>query len=287
MLASDFVVIPVPPEDFGTQGLRVVHQAIQNAHQLNPRLELLGHLITRSDRRLVVHQSYESKLRKLYQGTVLSTRGPRSIGLQSLPRLSTTRHLLLGQVAGGTSDGPTRRRTLGANRPRCGTKERGMNATRAMIQQAEGHMEESMGVRQQDLRPKLSPVPSQQDAGRRPLRQFGAIDIRQVIPDPDQPRTEFDEDALERLAKSIRDRGQLSPISVRWSGELTKWVIVFGERRWRATKRAGIASHQLFFPRRGAISLRDPSAATHRKLSARKPASDRGSQGLSKPDELE
>lgn len=73
MIASDFVVIPVPPEDFGTQGLRSVHQAIKNARLLNPGLQLLGHLVTRSDRRLLVHRAYESKLRNLYGDVVFST----------------------------------------------------------------------------------------------------------------------------------------------------------------------------------------------------------------------
>jgi chromosome partitioning protein len=73
MLAADFVVIPVPPEDFGTQGLRVVHQAIENARALNPNLRLLSHLVTRFDARLLVHQSYEQKLRSLYGDTVFTT----------------------------------------------------------------------------------------------------------------------------------------------------------------------------------------------------------------------
>jgi chromosome partitioning protein len=45
MVASDFVVIPVPPEDFGTQGLRTVHQAISHARTLNPEIRRLGHEI--------------------------------------------------------------------------------------------------------------------------------------------------------------------------------------------------------------------------------------------------
>jgi chromosome partitioning protein len=73
MLAADFVVIPVSPEDFGTQGLRVVHQAVMNAHRLNPDLDLLGHDVTRYDARLLVHQSYEKKLRDLYGETILDT----------------------------------------------------------------------------------------------------------------------------------------------------------------------------------------------------------------------
>jgi len=73
LLASDFVVIPVPPEDFGTQGLRAVHQALDNARLLNPQLQLLGHLVTRADRRLVVHCAYERMLRSVYGGAVLET----------------------------------------------------------------------------------------------------------------------------------------------------------------------------------------------------------------------
>lgn len=73
LLASDFVIIPVPPEDFGTQGLRIVHQAIDEARRLNPRLGLLGQLVTRSDCRLVVHRTYEAKLRELYRGIVFET----------------------------------------------------------------------------------------------------------------------------------------------------------------------------------------------------------------------
>ncbi len=73
MLAADRVVIPVPPEDFGTQGLRVVHQAVMNARRLNPGLDLLGHVVTRYDVRLLVHRSYEKKLRGLYGEMMLDT----------------------------------------------------------------------------------------------------------------------------------------------------------------------------------------------------------------------
>jgi chromosome partitioning protein len=82
LLAADFVVIPIPPEDFGTQGLRVVHQAIENARALNPSLQLLGHLVTRRDSRLLVHRTYEEMLRKLYGDTVLTTVIPESSALK-------------------------------------------------------------------------------------------------------------------------------------------------------------------------------------------------------------
>jgi chromosome partitioning protein len=78
MLAADFVVIPVPPEDFGTQGLRVVHQAVENSRRLNPDLRLLGHVVSRCDSRLLVHQAYEKKLRALYGDSVLRTVVPEA-----------------------------------------------------------------------------------------------------------------------------------------------------------------------------------------------------------------
>jgi ParB family chromosome partitioning protein len=104
-----------------------------------------------------------------------------------------------------------------------------------------------MGIRTNDTRPQLSPVASPKDVGRRALRSFGTLAIESVIPDPEQPRTEFDEQQLERLAQSIRDKGQLHPIRVRWSEVHEKWIIISGERRYRATKLAGLPSIECHF----------------------------------------
>lgn len=78
LLAADHVLIPVPPEDFGTQGLRPVHQAIAGARVLNPCLSLLGHVVSRRDARLLVHHTYEQKLRSLYGESVLQTVVPEA-----------------------------------------------------------------------------------------------------------------------------------------------------------------------------------------------------------------
>jgi ParB family chromosome partitioning protein len=121
-------------------------------------------------------------------------------------------------------------------------------STRHALDRITANLEESMGVRGGgDARPVLAPVPAKRDAGRRPLRNVGRLAIDQVVPDPDQPRVEFSEDALERLALSIREKGQLSPIRVRWSDRLEKWLIVSGERRWRAVRRAGLPDIECYF----------------------------------------
>ena len=122
-----------------------------------------------------------------------------------------------------------------------------MASVGSILERVGGNLDESMGVRATDLRPTLSPVPDPKDIGRRPLRSVGRVDVSQVVPDPDQPRAEFSDDALDRLSASIRDHGQLAPIRVRWSAGLGKWVIIAGERRWRATRRAGLAAIDCVF----------------------------------------
>ena len=122
-----------------------------------------------------------------------------------------------------------------------------MASTRSTLENVAGNLAESMGVRPETTPTRLSPVASPKDAGRRPLRSFGRIDVQQVMADPGQPREEFSADGIERLAKSIQEKGQLSPIRVRWSDEQRKWVIIAGERRWRATLRAGLPTIECYF----------------------------------------
>ncbi len=57
-------------------------QAIEHARLLNPNLELLGHLVSRCDGRLLVHQAYEQRLRALYGPTVLSTVIPEAVAFK-------------------------------------------------------------------------------------------------------------------------------------------------------------------------------------------------------------
>ena len=113
-------------------------------------------------------------------------------------------------------------------------------STRSLLEKVSSNLNESIGVRPTESRPQLSPVALARDVGRRANRSFGRIEIDRVQPDPDQPRVEFDSEALEQLTASIRDKGQLAPIRVRWSEDLSKWLIISGERRWRAAKQAGL-----------------------------------------------
>ncbi len=109
------------------------------------------------------------------------------------------------------------------------------------------NLDESLGERKQDAKPSLAPIARERDVGRSPIRNIGRLDISQIIPDPDQPRTDISEEALHRLTQSIRDKGQLNPIRVRWSDTARKWIIVAGERRWRAAQQAGLSTIECYF----------------------------------------
>ena len=65
------------------------------------------------------------------------------------------------------------------------------------------------------------------------------LDITKLRPNPNQPRKNFDEEALNDLAKSIKVHGVISPIVVNNQGDGT-YLIVAGERRYRASKLAGL-----------------------------------------------
>ena len=65
------------------------------------------------------------------------------------------------------------------------------------------------------------------------------IPISQITPNPDQPRQNFDEVALEELATSIRELGIIQPLTLRSTGE-NSYQIISGERRYRAALLAGL-----------------------------------------------
>jgi len=78
------------------------------------------------------------------------------------------------------------------------------------------------------------------DVKAKPMTEMTEIEIADIIPNPTQPRTRFDEQALEELADSIRVLGVIQPITVKKDGD--KYIIISGERRWRAARMAGLES---------------------------------------------
>lgn len=81
-----------------------------------------------------------------------------------------------------------------------------------------------------------------QAAGVSDLVNAKEIALDRIEPDPDQPRRTIDETRLEELIASIRIEGILQPIAVRYHEERDLYIILHGERRWRAATAAGLSS---------------------------------------------
>lgn len=103
------------------------------------------------------------------------------------------------------------------------------------------------GVAQRAARPAVqevieravTPSAAAQNDGDAQSREVNEVDINAIAPNPDQPRTNFKREELEELSASIQKDGLLQPILVR-PLEDGAYQIIAGERRWQASKLAGL-----------------------------------------------
>jgi ParB family transcriptional regulator, chromosome partitioning protein len=76
-----------------------------------------------------------------------------------------------------------------------------------------------------------------------PGARFEELPVDSIVPNPRQPRTVFDQDAMAELVHSVREIGVLQPVVVRPAGgsaDNPRFELIMGERRWRATQAAGL-----------------------------------------------
>jgi ParB/RepB/Spo0J family partition protein len=79
-------------------------------------------------------------------------------------------------------------------------------------------------------------------AGVSAMTTAKVVGVDRIVPDPDQPRREFDPEEMRHLVGSLRDVGQTAPVKVRWDGRQDRYVLIDGERRWRAAREAGLTT---------------------------------------------
>lgn len=82
-------------------------------------------------------------------------------------------------------------------------------------------------------------IPTDNDSATQP--SYLEIPVDDIRPNPDQPRSRFDDESLEELADSIREVGVLQPVVVTKDDQGRHYLIA-GERRWRAARRAGLGT---------------------------------------------
>lgn len=96
-----------------------------------------------------------------------------------------------------------------------------------------------MAIKRNALGRGLDSLISMDDVPARGSSAINEISLDQISPNPDQPRTTFDNEALEELAASIRELGIIQPLSLRKTGP-ESYQIIAGERRYRAARLAGL-----------------------------------------------
>lgn len=104
----------------------------------------------------------------------------------------------------------------------------------ALIREPEAHTAPPAPARPPDHPPATGGVPVHETALGGPRE----MDVDLIDPSPFQPRTRFQEEALEELARSIRASGIIQPLVVRPMGP--RFQLIAGERRWRAAQRSGL-----------------------------------------------
>lgn len=118
-----------------------------------------------------------------------------------------------------------------------------MSASDRLRAMAGGNMAQSISRQPSGkVAPNLAAAPADRHSGLNRIKGAFQLPTDRVMPDPDQPRKEFDPASLDRLATSLKNRGQLQPIRVRWEESVDYWIIVAGERRWRAAQIAGLTT---------------------------------------------
>ncbi|MDE6098303.1 MAG: ParB/RepB/Spo0J family partition protein [Muribaculaceae bacterium] len=98
-----------------------------------------------------------------------------------------------------------------------------------------------MAINRKPLGRGLGTLMSMDDVPAAGSSSINDVALDRITPNPDQPRTTFDEDALDELAASIRELGIIQPLSLRKTGP-DSYQIIAGERRYRAALRAGLSS---------------------------------------------
>lgn len=98
-----------------------------------------------------------------------------------------------------------------------------------------------MAINRKPLGRGLGTLMSMDDVPATGSSSINDVALDRITPNPEQPRTTFDEEALDELAASIRELGIIQPLSLRKTGP-DSYQIIAGERRYRAAMRAGLSS---------------------------------------------
>ena len=225
LCASDYVVIPLEAADWGAQGIVQVTAAIEEVQRhYNPRLKLLGYLVSRFKRARAYQQSYLKQLRSHFGGLAFDTVIPDLARFEqsvtdripiTLQRLAPKRPMLRGAL------------------PRSRSPHQSARLAKAVTA-----ANRTFAARPASLLEQKPQAGAEALDGRRRLAGAYFIEIGRIHPDPTQPRRQLDSQAQQELTLSIKQFGIMQPIAVRYIESQKIYQIISGERRYQAALRA-------------------------------------------------
>ena len=260
LAAATEVLVPIQCEYYALEGLGQLLRNVDLVRRsLNPTLEVTTIVLVMYDARTKLSDQVVPEVREHFGEKVCRTIVPRTVRLSEAPSFgqpiiafdpSSRGAIAYGELAGRSATWPGGQRWHGAA----------------------GSARASASL--------IPPASTEADDGEVALRE---IPLTAIEPNPGQPRTQFDEESLGELTASIRELGVLQPILVR-AVAAGLFQLIAGERRWRAARRAGLATIPAIVrtdrrPRPGRAGARrePPPPGPHRtRGGGRLPAADRG-----------
>ena len=207
LVAADSVLIPVQCEYYALEGIADLMRSIKMCNKrLNPELTVQGIVMTMYDGRTKLSDQVVNEVRKFFGKKVYKTMIPRNVRL---------------------SEAPSHRKPAIAY-------DKESKGARAYLHLAgELIKREEKAAKAAEAAAAAAPQPEREETAP------DLLPIEKIEPRADQPRKRFDPEALEMLAESIRTYGLIQPITVR-PLEGGFYQIIAGERRWRASRMAGL-----------------------------------------------
>ena len=220
LTAADSVIIPVQAEYFALEGISKLLNTIKIIKsKLNPALEIEGFLLTMYDSRLRQANQIYDEVKRHFQELVFNTVIQRNVKLSEAPSYGVPTILYDAESTGAKNH---------------------LALAKEIINRNKQKKEEDMATQKRNaLGRGLDALLSMDDVKTEGSSSINEIELAKITVNPNQPRREFDETALQELADSIAEIGIIQPITLRKLSD-DEYQIIAGERRYRASQRAGL-----------------------------------------------
>ena len=215
LTAADSVIIPVQCEYFALEGISKLLNTIKIIKsKLNPALEIEGFLLTMYDSRLrLANQIYE-EVKRPFRDLVFTTVIQRNVKLSEAS--SYGKPVLLYDA-----------------------DSKGSINHMQLAQEIVEKIKDYGSIKRSALGRGLDALITMDDLKTGGSSSISEIELSKIQPNPEQPRSVFEEETLEELATSIRSLGVIQPITLKEIGP-EQYMIISGERRYRASLKAGL-----------------------------------------------